>query len=54
MKKPTKSKKNKDDISVDMNEGKLITEPKPQIAYGLRVRPRIDTSKVLGRRTIRL
>lgn len=54
MKKPTKPKKNKDDISVDMNEGKLINEPKPEIGYGIRARPRIDTSKVLGRRTIRL
>jgi hypothetical protein len=52
MKKPTKSKKNKDDISVDMNEGKLITEPKPEIGYGLRVRNNQKNNS--ARKTIRL
>ena len=54
MKPDDKKYKKKKNEEKSMDEGKLINEPKPEIGYGLRVRPRIDTSKVLSRRTIRL
>lgn len=54
MKPDDKKYKKKKNEEKSMDEGKLINEPKPEIGYGIRTRPRIDQSKVLSRRTIRL